>query len=241
MLKLGQLGRTPHLPARVSRMISQEILEGRLKPGDRLPTEQALAEALGVSRNVVREAIARLRSEGVVESRQGVGAFVVDATPRGVLRLDSAELRDPGNFAWLLELRALLEIDAAGLAALRHDPDHLARIEAALELMRGAARWSEASVRADLDFHRAIAVATGNGYLVVFLSFLSEQMRESIELARARDDLDRVVEQTIAEHEAILRAIRARDAAGAREAARRHISAAAGRLGLERPMAADGA
>ena len=78
-MKIGALGRAPQLPSRVAAAITAEIAEGRLREGDRLPTEQALAEKFGVSRNVVREAISRLRSDGVVQSRQGVGAFVVSS------------------------------------------------------------------------------------------------------------------------------------------------------------------
>ena len=87
-LKLGKLNRGPHLPALVASSISREIAQGRLKPGDQLPTEQILATTFGVSRNVVREAIAKLRSEGRVWSEQGRGAFVTENTDLLVLTID---------------------------------------------------------------------------------------------------------------------------------------------------------
>ena len=88
-ISFGQIRRSEHLPARIAVQLAEEISQGRLKPGERLPTEHVLAKTLGVSRSVVREAIAQLRNEGVVETRQGVGAFVhphADVERAGILR-----------------------------------------------------------------------------------------------------------------------------------------------------------
>src|SRR5690349_5425349 len=117
-MKIRTIERKPHLPSQVASLITQEIAAGRLKPGDQLPTEQALSQSYGVSRNVVREAIARLRSEGIVQSRQGVGAFLTRAEST-TLRIDAEKLKDLGEFRHIFELRAMLEIRAAGLAAER--------------------------------------------------------------------------------------------------------------------------
>ena len=87
-LKLDKVNRGPHLSTLVASSISREIVQGRLKPGDQLPTEQQLAQTFGVSRNVVREAIARLRSEGRIWSQQGRGAFVADQPNATVLTID---------------------------------------------------------------------------------------------------------------------------------------------------------
>src|ERR1700748_2491910 len=107
-LKTNLLGRMPQLPSRVANVISADITEGRLKQGDRLPTEQALAERFGVSRSVIREAVARLRSDGLVQSRQGVGVFVVGAEEAGTLRIDADLLSDRTVFRNVFELRAIL-------------------------------------------------------------------------------------------------------------------------------------
>src|SRR3954470_12612848 len=93
-LKLDKVNRGPHLSTLVASSISREIAQGRLKPGDQLPTEQALATTFGVSRNVVREAIARLRSEGRVWSQQGRGAFVADEVNETVLTISHEEMSD---------------------------------------------------------------------------------------------------------------------------------------------------
>src|SRR3978361_1321752 len=116
-LKLRKVSRGPHLPALVASSITREIARGRLKPGDQLPTEQALAVTFGVSRNVVREAIARLRFEGLIWSQQGRGAFVSDAPTATVLKIEHDDRAPAEAFASLFQLRGLLEIPAAFLAA----------------------------------------------------------------------------------------------------------------------------
>jgi DNA-binding FadR family transcriptional regulator len=156
-MKIGPLGRTPQLPARVAAAIAAEIAEARLRVGDRLPTEHSLAEKFGVSRNVVREAIAQLRSDGVVQSRQGVGAFVINRSATPLLRIDAELMNDRLVFRNVFELRAILEIQAASLAAERADKEQLADIAAALARMRCAESWAEGGVSADLDFHYAVA------------------------------------------------------------------------------------
>ena len=104
-LKLDKVNRGPHLSTLVASSISREIAQGRLKPGDQLPTEQALATTFGVSRNVVREAIARLRSEGRIWSQQGRGAFVADVANSTVLTIDHDALQQADAFQSLFELR----------------------------------------------------------------------------------------------------------------------------------------
>jgi GntR family transcriptional repressor for pyruvate dehydrogenase complex len=232
-VKLAPLSRAPHLPTQVASSLSREIIEGRLRPGDRLPTEQALAQSFGVSRNVVREAIARLRSEGMVSSKPGVGAFVLANDAGATLRLYREALRDRSSFRCLFELRAILEIDAAGLAAERRSEDALAAITGALERMRAAADGGAASIDADLEFHRAVASATGNSYIATFVAFISEQVRESIATTRANGDPVASQRVTVAEHGAIYQAIVARQRVAARRAMQRHIANGARRLGVD--------
>lgn len=232
-MKLPTIGRREHLPIKVADLISRRISAGDLKPGDRLPTEQAMAARLGVSRNVVREAMARLRSDGLVQARQGVGAFLARTDAASALRIDAEALNDQREFAHLFELRAILEIRAAGLAAERRAPRGMNELKGALERMRGSEKWAEGGVDADLDFHRAVARATGNPYLAKVAAFLSEQVRESIVKTRERlKSVTEVVDVTIAEHQAIADAIRSKSPAAARRAMARHICNAGARLGL---------
>lgn len=232
-MKLDTLNRSPHLPSRIVEAIQREIAEGRLKVGDRLPGEQVLAGSFGVSRNVVREAIARLRSDGVVQSRQGIGAFVVRNTTVPSLRVDPEILNNRLLFGNVFELRAMLEIRAAGLAAKRGTAQQREAITTALDRMRK--EWGgDVGVDADLEFHRAVALATGNDYIATVVSFVSEHMRESIFATRSRTgaDVEAIVRITILEHEAIHDAILSGSPVAAREAMARHIMNAAERVGI---------
>lgn len=229
----GQVGRAAPLHLKIAALISREIDRGQFKPGDRLPTEHDLAAQFDVSRNVIREAIACLRSDGVIDLRQGVGAFVLEPRDRQTIRIDGSDLQKTQNICSLFELRTILEIEAAALAAARRSEAQLEGIRTALETMTGAEKWSAASIDADLEFHRRIAAATCNDYIVTFLSFISQTMRETIRQARAKHELEAVIEATIAEHIGIFEAIAAKDAAAARQAMKTHIHGAASRLGIE--------
>lgn len=227
-----QIRRTPYLPDRIAEQIKQEIIEGHLEPGVRLPTEQALAETYGVSRNVVREGIARLRNEGFVESRQGVGAFVA-RKPRPALRLDEPNsLSSLGRHSSLFELRATLEVRAAQLAATRRSDDDMQQIQHAYDEMERTMSWGKDSVEFDITFHRAIAGATGNPFMLDTIAFIAEHLRESIELTRAFSDEAEVNAVTMAEHSAILAAIRDGDPEDAGRAMATHLTNAASRIGI---------
>jgi len=232
---IAVLGRTPQLPSRVATAIATEIMDGRLPHGARLPTEQALAVKFGVSRSVIREAIARLRSDGMVRSRQGVGAFVVVDQETATLRIDADLMSDRLVFRNVFELRAILEIRAAGLAAVRGDAAQLAAVSEAMDRMRNASNWLTEGVPADLDFHRTVAAASGNPYMAMMVGFLSGQMRESIMFMRENqsDVAGSMIATNIAEHTAIHDAVVAHDPEAAVAAMRTHIMNAARRLGYE--------
>jgi GntR family transcriptional regulator, transcriptional repressor for pyruvate dehydrogenase complex len=203
--------------------ITTDIREGRLESGARLPTEQEMIAALGVSRTVVREAIAALRAQGLVTTRQGVGAFVADGALRPPFRLESEGLRSITEVVHVMELRMGVEIEAAGLAAERAQPAHIEAMAAALEAIDRAIARDELGVIEDFAFHRAIADATGNPQFSGFLEFLGRYIipRQSVrvEAPSVRGYLETIQ----AEHRAILAAIRARSVGSARRAMRRHL------------------
>ncbi|MDN2580895.1 FCD domain-containing protein [Aquibium sp. ELW1220] len=220
------------LPGRVAALLSREIETGGFQAGHRLPTEQQLADRFGVSRNVVREAVAQLRADGVIEARQGVGAFVLAPEHRAAIRIDRDALKDGDNMERLFELRCILEAEAAALAAERRTTGHLVAIRAALDRMSGEERWEDGSIEADLAFHREIARATGNGYIHTFISFICEQIRRSIHYARAVNPLHDLVDVNVGEHVLIYEALVAGDADAAADAMRAHIIGAAERVGV---------
>src|SRR5215467_5829952 len=124
------VGRT--LTAEVIARIAAEIRSGRLQPGARLPTEQTLMAAMGISRTVVREAVAALRAEGLLTTRQGSGVFVATDTSRVPFRIDPDGLKSIDNVLEVMELRLAIEVEAAALAAERRTPEQLAPIRSAL-------------------------------------------------------------------------------------------------------------
>ena len=135
--------------------IAGEIRSGRLAPGARLPTEQELMAAMGVSRTVVREAVAALRAEGLVTTRQGSGAFVAADASRVPFRIDPDGLSSIGDVLEVMELRLAIEVEAAALAAERITPERLRPIARALRAIEAAIRRGEGAVNEDFAFHRA--------------------------------------------------------------------------------------
>ncbi len=229
----GHIRRNEHLPARIAAQIGRDIAEGRILPGEKLPTEHVLAKGFGVSRSVVREAIAQLRNEGLVETRQGVGAFVTEQRARQSIRIEQDDLHDRESFRELFQLRLPLEIEAAGLAAVHHDQSDLDKLDETLAAMTGTDKWTDQGIVADLAFHRILAAATKNEYFTLFIGFIAERISLAINAARAAAVLEEIVEVTISEHLAIREAVASRDPKRAREAMRRHLLGATGRLGLQ--------
>jgi GntR family transcriptional repressor for pyruvate dehydrogenase complex len=203
--------------------IAADIRNGKLAPGARLPTEQEMMAALGVSRTVVREAVAALRAEGLVTTRQGVGAFVSEGALARPFRIESDGLGSIGAVLNVMELRTGIEIEAAGLAAERARPSDVDSIAAALDAIDDAIGRGELAVDEDFAFHRGIAQATGNPQFPRFLEFLGRIIipRQSVRIATPRP---RAYLQTIqAEHRRIFDAIRRHNADGAQDAMRRHL------------------
>jgi GntR family transcriptional repressor for pyruvate dehydrogenase complex len=212
----------------VERALVDLISRGELPTGSRLPTENALAAQFGVSRATVREAIARLRADGVLSTKQGRGAVVESITPR-TLRLQSDSL--PGSFEHLFELRRLIEVEAAALAAKRRTPSAMAAIEQAHARMQAAAHAGHYAPDADMAFHRAIAAATANPHLLSLVDFIAHQLDHL--LANAWSNSARVAggaHEAQAEHDLLVTAIQAGDERAARRAASAHLTQAQGRL-----------
>lgn len=233
----ADIGVIENLPQKVVALLVRDIESGALEPGSRLPTEQQLSTRLGVSRNVIREAIAQLRADGLVEARQGVGAFVLAPEQRASIRIDRQTLKEAGNIERLFELRSILETEAASLAATRRTPEQLAAIKAHLDRMGGEEKWEEGSIDADLAFHREIARATGNNYIHTFISFVCEQIRQTIYIARRTNPLHDLVRVNVDEHVRVYEALSRQDAAAAAEAMRAHIRGAAERAGVKTAQA----
>src|ERR1700737_2712765 len=149
------------LTDQLAALITADIVEGRLASGSRLPTEQEMVAANGVSRTVVREAVAALRADGLVVVRQGVGAFVA-ANVRRPFRIDVDGLRSLRQALDVMELRMGIEIEAAGLAAERGTAEQIRTIAHAYAAVDLAIDRGEAAIDEDFAFHVSIAEAAGN-------------------------------------------------------------------------------
>src|SRR5258706_15022407 len=117
----------------LAEQLAEQIKSGRLAAGVRLPTEEELSRAARVSRTVVREAVAALRADGLVVTRQGVGAFVSAAPQQAPFRIDADRLHNLEDILHVMELRCCVEIESAGLAAERASRAQVRAIGAALE------------------------------------------------------------------------------------------------------------
>jgi GntR family transcriptional repressor for pyruvate dehydrogenase complex len=217
----------------VERALLDLLESGSLVTGQRLPPELELATQFGVSRATVREAIARLRADGLVSTKPGRGAVVESRAPLA-LRLESVpHSKGADTWAQLFELRQMIEIEAAGLAAKRHTQSDLVAIEVAFADMQRAASTQSHASQADLAFHCAIAAATKNPHLLALIDFISARLDHL--LVQAWHNSARYVggpHHAQAEHRALLDAIRLRDEDGARCSAKKHLQASQARLAI---------
>jgi GntR family transcriptional repressor for pyruvate dehydrogenase complex len=210
----------------VVERIAAQITDGQLPAGARLPTEQAMMAAMGVSRTVVREAISALRARGLVLTRQGAGAFVNADPSQQPYAIDPEGLGSLGSVIEILELRTAVEMEAAAIASERATAAHLKAIAKASATFTRAIENGDRAVKEDFDFHFAIAIATQNSRFVGFLEFLGGVIipRQSIRTFDGKADLQkRYLETVQIEHQAIFDAISARSPRKARNAMRRHL------------------
>ncbi|BAU74834.1 FadR/GntR family transcriptional regulator [Metapseudomonas furukawaii] len=210
--------------------LTQRILLGKFRPGDKLPSENTLVREHGVSRTLVREALSKLQAAGLVEARHGVGTFVLERQPREGLRVgveSAASVRD------LLELRIGLESQAAALAARRRTDEQLVRMRQALDDYQDLAAAGDSVIEPDRRFHLLIAEATGNLYFTEILNQLGNALIPRNRMApeeRSGANLARHAYLANLEHEAILNAIRRQDPDAARAAICLHLSNSRDRL-----------
>ncbi len=227
------IDRSPSLVEKLAKRLQEDIATGRYRPGAKLPAEQQLCENYGVSRATVREAVGRLKHDGLVVSRQGAGAFVAPSGLPSVFRLDVTDFSDAEEMTHIAELLIAVEAAASELAARRRSPEQLARIREALHAMQRAIDRKEPGVEEDLAFHRAIIEATGNPFFRDLSDFLDQRVRRFIRTARANTARFQGLTQAVqVEHQAIYDAIEAGEGAWARDAAERHLRQAAARLEL---------
>ena len=223
----GLMPRDGGPPARLSEVVYDGIVSliahGDFAVNSRLPSESELSARFGASRPVVREALGRLRQDGLVVSRQGSGSYVRRQPDLEVLRF--AQVRSLADVQRCFEFRAGLEGVAAALAAERWEAADLREIEDALEALEACLGNGELGADEDRRFHEAIARATRNPYHVAVQSSLASHIAVGMNITRhlSRMRTPERIRAVQDEHVAIVAAIRRRDAGAAAEAMRRHV------------------
>ncbi len=218
------------LSTQVADALQLKIRNGSLKTGAKLPTETELAVQFGVSRTVVREAVARLKSQSLVTSRQGSGVFV-SSPGISPLDFDTGPAVSRQAVIQMAEVRRALEAEVAGLAAQRGTASQRKKIRQAFAALEKAVSLGSDGVELDVDFHRCIADAAGNPFLSMTLDYLRQLLHGTTRVTRAnearRSDFSK---QVRLEHEAIVAAIEERDGNKARKAGMRHMDNAIKRI-----------
>lgn len=206
----------------IAGQIEQLILSGKLRSGDRLPTELEMAEQFQASRTAVREAMKTLAQKGLVDMRPGRGTIVIDGTLQAVRHSLGLLMRvgQVGASENLVEVREILEPEIAALAAARATDEHLAALREAVQEMDASLDDADTYISADNNFHLALASATHNGLILTFVDsivgLLSEQRKHifSVPGGSARGQVH---------HKQILEAVLHREPEGARTAMRAHL------------------
>jgi DNA-binding FadR family transcriptional regulator len=215
------------LALEVVEALGDRIRDGRLATGAKLPTEAAFMAEFGVSRTVVREAISKLQASGLVQTRHGIGTFVVglgDAAPFRIAPEQVATLRD---VIAVLELRIGIETEAASLAAQRRNGDNLRDLRAALDAIAAAVEEGRDAVGPDFQFHLEIARATQNAHFADLVASLGTMIipRARLDSSQPADEERRLYLRRVnGEHESIYDAIRNQDSDAARAAMRTHLA-----------------
>jgi DNA-binding FadR family transcriptional regulator len=208
----------------VAVQIEQRILDGELRSGDRLPTERELAEQFQVSRTAVREALKTLAQKGLVDMRPGRGTMVIDGANAALqdsiglaMRLKLGEVGGSNN---LVEVREILEVEIAGLAASRATEKEIAAMREAVQKMDASLHNADAFIAADNRFHEALAEATQNALILILVksivNLLSEQRKQIF-------DHDGGPQRGQIHHKRILESVIAHDPETARAAMRAHL------------------
>ena len=218
--------RAPSLGQFVAQQIEDAIRDGRIQPGDKLPTERELGRQFGVSRTVIREAIHGLTARNLISVHPGAGTVVLAPTTQMVsdtLAFILTMGRKRLDFRELMEVRRFLEIETTGLCAERRMDEELDELKQILDRMASNLNNEETFVVEDIAFHEALAKGTHNRLFVVLFNTLMDIMHD---LSAALSRQPNTRERALKHHQAIYDQVTAGNRAGAREAMRAHLASA---------------
>ena len=210
--------------------LGDRIRDGRLQLGDKLPTEAAIMGEFNVSRTVVREAISKLQASGLVETRHGIGTFVLGLGQAPGFKISPEQFSTLRDVIAVLELRIGMETEAAALAAQRRTAANITTMREALNNVAAAVDAGRDSVAADFQFHLEIARATQNSHFAELMGTLGSmiipraRLDASAAMAAPDDDRRQYLRRVNGEHESIYDAIVGQDPDAARAAMRTHLA-----------------
>lgn len=221
-----------YLPDEIANKLSRLIQAQKLAPGDRLPSERGLCEQFSVSRPVIREALSRLKSEGLISIKRGVGVFVTERDPRGAFKIQDIDIEEKMSITHVMELISTIEVAATRLAAARRSNEDLKQIRKCLIGMEYAIASDRLGDEEDYEFHQAIVLATHNPYFKTLSQHIEHTARRMIRRLRSNTKTrhTNLIEAVQTEHQTIFNAIQAGDPAAAEQAARKHLENAEKRL-----------
>jgi GntR family transcriptional regulator, transcriptional repressor for pyruvate dehydrogenase complex len=227
------IARPTALSEQVVADLERRIRTGKILPGAKLPSERELCEEFGVSRLVIREAVARLKGDGYIETRQGAGASVPAKPGRLSFRIPVDARLSSKNLRFIMELRLAVEVVAAQLAAARRTDADLAAMEASLREMHEAVTQGLDGSQADDEFHQAVAGGSKNPHLTRLIDFLRYQFGAT-RRATWNAKSHRTGETLLAnkQHSRLFDAIKAQHVGLSGEIATEHLISSAKRLGL---------
>lgn len=211
------------LVGKLASTLRETILSGDYEVGQRLPSEAQLTRMHGVSRTVVREAVAILRADGLVEPRKGAGVFVIEPGKSNGQPFRDVNYKKISSVLEVLELRAAVEVEAAGLAAQRRSPAQEERLVLCLKEIDACARSGRSTADADFALHVAIADATNNHRFREFLEMMGREIIPRAALRMDKAELQSNIERLEREHAQIVDAILDGDGERARDAMRVHL------------------
>ncbi len=224
--------RGPSLAEQVAEFLSGEIKRGSFQKSEVLPSEAELTYRFNVSRTVVREALSRLKNDGLLESSQGRRTKVAKNSEKVFFRFKGIRKKSTESLTAAFEFHALLEADAAALAAQRRTMEDLDRMYLWLEQLNMALREGHEGTNANVEFHQAFIDASQNQMIIEFISFLSDQLYKIIQADSSQSSNLPLTEESYQEHVAIYDSIAKGDPITARSAIMKHRMNAGKRRGI---------
>ena len=217
----------------IAESLMASMRDGQLQTGQKLPTEAEIMARFDVSRTVVREALSKLQASGMVETRHGIGTFVLPPADAANFKISASDFATLADVISVLELRISLETEAAGLAAQRRTEDNLQAMARALQAFHDAIASESDGVPSDFQFHMEVARSTGNRHFADLMNYLGTMIiprtRVNTPLSAPEGRLS-YLQRVHGEHESIFNAIRQQDTEAARAAMRTHLSNSRDRL-----------